>query len=85
MNFVFQKFFNMNISHQHFDYKIAFVNSQHKNTNFKGDFFLKNRFEMYVLKISGIEKYILLPENQFEIYVVMLIALFFELQLTQLS
>ena len=30
--------FNTNISHQLFDYKITFVNSQHKNINSKGDF-----------------------------------------------
>ena len=30
--------FNTNISHQHFDYKITFLNSQHWNTNSKGDF-----------------------------------------------
>jgi hypothetical protein len=30
--------FNTNISHQLLDYTINFVNSQHKNTNSKGDF-----------------------------------------------
>ena len=39
-----------------FDLKITFVNSQHKKTNSKGDFILKNRFETFVLKISGIQK-----------------------------
>ena len=29
---------NKNISHQLFDYTITFVNSQHQNTNSKGDF-----------------------------------------------
>ena len=28
--------FNTNISHQFFDYKITFVNSQRENTNLKG-------------------------------------------------
>ena len=37
--------FNTNISHQLFDYKITFVNSQRKNTNSKGDFKLKTWFE----------------------------------------
>ena len=37
--------FNSNkISHQLFDYRITFVNSQHQKTNSKGDFVLKNRF-----------------------------------------
>ena len=36
--------FNTNISHQLFDYTITFVNTQHYNTNSKGDFVLKNRF-----------------------------------------
>ena len=36
--------------------KITFVNSHLKNTNSKGDFVLKNRFETSVLKISGIQK-----------------------------
>ena len=31
----------MNISNQLFDYTITFVNSQHYNTNSKGDFLLK--------------------------------------------
>ena len=39
---------NTNISHQLFDYKITLVNSQ--NTNSKGDFLLKNRFESFVFK-----------------------------------
>ena len=33
--------FNTNISHQRFDYKVTFVNSQLENTNSKGDFVLK--------------------------------------------
>ena len=36
------------------------MNSQRENTNPKGDFVLKNRFETFVLNISGIQKYILL-------------------------
>ena len=40
------------------NYKITFVNSQRENTNSKGDVVLKNRFETFVLKISGIQKYI---------------------------
>ena len=36
--------FNTNNSHQLFGYKIIFVNSQHENTNSKGDFLLKNLF-----------------------------------------
>ena len=47
----------MNISHQLFDYKITF-NSQHKKTNSNGDFVVKNRFAMIVLKISCIQKLI---------------------------
>ena len=33
--------FNTHISHQPFDYKINFVNSQDENRNSKGDFVLK--------------------------------------------
>ena len=47
--------FTTNISHQLFDYKITFVNSQLEKTNFKSDFILKNRFETFVLNISGIK------------------------------
>ena len=47
--------FNTNISHQIFDYKITFVNSELENTNSKGDFVLKKRFEMFVLNISGLQ------------------------------
>ena len=36
--------FNTNILDQLFYYKIIFVNSQHDNTNSKGDFVLKNWF-----------------------------------------
>ena len=39
-----------------FKYKITFVNSQDKNTNSKGDFVLKMRFETFSLKISGLQK-----------------------------
>ena len=45
--------FNENLSNQRFGYTITFVNSQHKNTYQKGDFVLKNLFEMFVGKISG--------------------------------
>ena len=45
-----------NISHPLFDYKITFENSQHENTNSKGDFVLKNRFQAFILKNSGIQK-----------------------------
>ena len=44
--------FNTNISHQLFDNTKTFVNSQHSNTNSKGDFVLKTQF---YLKISGIQ------------------------------
>ena len=47
---------NTNISHQLLDYKITFVNSQHENINLNGVFVIKNQFEMFVLKISGIQK-----------------------------
>jgi phosphatidylinositol kinase/protein kinase (PI-3 family) len=45
---------NTNISHQLFDYKITFVNSQ--NTNLKGDFVLKTRFEPIDFKDFGYTK-----------------------------
>ena len=48
--------FNTNISHQIFDNKVTFVNSQPKNTNSKGDFVLQNRVETFVLKISDVQK-----------------------------
>ena len=50
--------FNTNISHQPFDYTITFVNSQsqHENTNSKGDFGPKKRVDNFVLKVSGIQK-----------------------------
>ena len=32
------------------------MNSQHKNTNPKGYFVFRKLFEMFVLKISGIQK-----------------------------
>ena len=34
--------FNINISHQFFDYRITFVNLQHKKTNLKSEFVFKN-------------------------------------------
>ena len=37
-----QEIFNMNISHQLIDYKVTFVNSQHKNKNSKGDILYPN-------------------------------------------
>ena len=40
-----------------FYYEITFVNSQCKNTNSKGGFVLKNRFEMFDLKFSGNKNY----------------------------
>ena len=40
--------FNTNISHQLFNYRITFKNSQLENTNSKGDFVLKKRFETLV-------------------------------------
>ena len=56
LDFVIPESFNTNISHQLFDYKIAFVSSQLENTNSKGDFVLKNRFETSVLKVSDIQE-----------------------------
>ena len=38
------------------DYKITFMNSNLENTNLKGDFVPKKRFETFVLKISGVQK-----------------------------
>ena len=45
--------FNTNISHQIFNYKTTFVNSQHKHTNSKGS---KKMLLNVHLKISGIQK-----------------------------
>ena len=50
MDFVYQKALMRTFSHQLFDYKITFVNSQIKNIYPIGDFVLKNR-----VKISGIQ------------------------------
>ena len=50
------KSFKMSISHQLFDYKIIFVNSQRENMNLNDNFVLNNRFKTFVLKISGIKK-----------------------------
>ena len=47
--------FNINISHQLFDYKITSVNSQRENPNSKGGYVLKKPFETFILKISGIQ------------------------------
>ena len=44
------------ISHQLLDYKITYVNSQLEDTHSKGDFVLKNWFETFILKISGVQK-----------------------------
>ena len=44
-----------NISHQLFDYKITYLNSQHDNTISRDDFVLKNGLNIF-LKISGIQK-----------------------------
>ena len=38
-----------------YEYKITFVNSQHENTNSKGDLILKNRFLTVGLKIYDIQ------------------------------
>jgi hypothetical protein len=38
------------MSYKLFDYIITFVNSQHKNTNSKGGFVLKNWFLTFVLR-----------------------------------
>ena len=42
--FVYIEGLKTNISHQLFDYKITFLNTQPKYTNSKGDFVLKNLF-----------------------------------------
>ena len=42
--------FNANISHKFLDYKINFVNSQHENTNSKGDHVLTT--QKSVFKVS---------------------------------
>ena len=44
-NFSIPESYNMNISHQLVHYKIAFVNLQHKNTNSKDGFVLKNLYK----------------------------------------
>ena len=56
--------FKTNISHQLFDYKIPFVNSQRKNTNSKGDFELKNRFETFVFWYTKIWAYLNLLQGK---------------------
>ena len=43
------------ISHQLFHNKITFVYSQHENTNSKGDFVIKNQFEIFVLMLFNIQ------------------------------
>ena len=47
--------FNTHNSIQLFYYKLTFVNSQHGKTISNGDFEHKNRFETFVLFISGIQ------------------------------
>ena len=55
--------FNMNISHQLFDYKITFVNSQNKKTNSIDDFDNKKRIlnvhfkDFWYTKINLSQKY----------------------------
>ena len=43
--------FNTNISHQFFDLKKTFVNSQKENTNSKGEFVHKTWFQTFILNI----------------------------------
>ena len=43
-NIFISESFNTSISHQLFDYKITFHNSQLENTKSKGDFVLKKQF-----------------------------------------
>ena len=45
-----------------------FVNSQNGNYNSKGDFVLKNRFEIFVLKKSGIQN-----KSESKIYIIYLL------------
>ena len=54
--FCIPEILNTNISHQLFDCKITFVNSQNKNKNSKGDLNSKNRFECSLLKFPGIQE-----------------------------
>ena len=44
--------FSTSILHQLLDYKITFVNSQLENKNSKGDFVLKNRFEIFLVYVQ---------------------------------
>ena len=55
IRFVYQKSLTHSSYHL-IDCKITFVISQRKNTNSEGNFVLKNRFETFVFKISGIQK-----------------------------
>ena len=44
------------ISHKLFYFKLTFMISQCENTNSKGDFVVKNRFEIFGFKIQNIQK-----------------------------
>ena len=44
INICLPESFDMDISHQLSNCKITFVDSQHENTNSKGDFMLKTQF-----------------------------------------
>ena len=55
VNFLARKLYYAHFIPSFFDYKITFVNSQLQNTNSKGDFVVKPRFETFVLKITGIQ------------------------------
>ena len=62
--------FNTNILHQLFDNKLTFENSQREKTNLKGYFVLKNRFETFILKISGIQKLILVKNTYIYFFII---------------
>ena len=50
IQFCLPESFNTNISYQHFDYIITFVNLQHKNKNSKGEFALTSTFQFSMIK-----------------------------------
>ena len=50
LNICLPEIFNTNVSQQFFLCKITTMNLQHQNTNSKGDFVLKNRFETFIFK-----------------------------------
>ena len=54
--FYISESFYTNISHQLFDYKITFVNSQGENAISKREFVIKNWFETFVFNIYGLQK-----------------------------